>query len=159
MNISTFEAKDKSLTKPYFKDFYRYQVNSISKGTIIAKDLTRGDLLHFLSENSPASDIGVGKIPSKIHTSVVIDDFVIIFFENREKSKEATKEYYKKRAELHNEFSVELAKENGIDPKSKFHKKLFEKAWEEGHSSGYGEVALEYEELAALFNETTQRLN
>lgn len=57
--------------------------------------------------------------------------------------------YNQRRRELDIEFRVDLEEHHG----TKGHAKadlLFAKAWEKGHSSGYGEVANEYDDLVEL---------
>ena len=63
--------------------------------------------------------------------------------------KDKEKEYYKKRKEALEEFKNDLAFEYCVDnlPKE-IQDKIFSKAYEDGHASGYHDIAWHYEELA-----------
>lgn len=57
--------------------------------------------------------------------------------------------YYESKRELEKQFKVDLADELGLTGHPKFDK-LFEIAWDRGHSDGYQEVYYEAEKLAEL---------
>lgn len=63
--------------------------------------------------------------------------------------KDKEKEYYKKRKEILEEFKNDLAVEYCVDDLPKeIQDKIFSKAYEDGHASGYYDIAWHYEELA-----------
>lgn len=66
-----------------------------------------------------------------------------------QKYKEKEKEFKEKQNEAKIRYMNDLAKENGIDDLPKeIQQMVFNKAYEDGHSSGYYEVASIYAELA-----------
>jgi len=66
----------------------------------------------------------------------------------------ALKEYQQDQLRLEEEFWNDVCEENGISPadiKSLFVQKMCRLAWEQGHSSGYGDVAYYFGELTSLY--------
>ena len=68
---------------------------------------------------------------------------------NNEHIKKARAEYRESINAIEEKFEKLLADEYGLTKHSKRHK-VFEMAWEKGHSTGYESVEYWYEELAAL---------
>lgn len=76
----------------------------------------------------------------------------IPYFDNlssREERAQKRKEYYQLRGELQGQFKVALAKYLGLVGHPKFDR-LFDMAWEDGHSEGYYSVAQHADTLAEL---------
>jgi hypothetical protein len=68
---------------------------------------------------------------------------------NEEAYKKHLKQYNEEQTKLYNEFKQDLFEELGITDNPK-REKLFEKAWEKGHSDGYNSVLSEAESLVDL---------
>jgi|SRR6185295_6894010 len=70
-------------------------------------------------------------------------------YERHSKNFEVYVAYNEDQARLCKQFKLDLEVEHGVigNPKAD---KLFEIAWEQGHSSGYSEVALHYDQLVVL---------
>jgi hypothetical protein len=79
-------------------------------------------------------------------------NYVMQKFVNEEAYKEQRTKYNVEEKRLRREFEEDLYEEFGVQNHPK-RKKVFEMAWERGHSSGYSEVCFNFEELVELIKD------
>lgn len=72
--------------------------------------------------------------------------------ENLKEIQRQRDEYNKETGRLHNLFKQDLLKEYNVDPNSPMADPLFNMAWANGHSAGYGEVVSHFEELSQFYD-------
>lgn len=58
----------------------------------------------------------------------------------------------RKNEDLRLEFYRDLCKDHNLDPDSKIAQLIWEKSWERGHSHGFSEVAIEFDEYIDFVN-------
>ena len=73
-------------------------------------------------------------------------------YDNKLDFKADRKAYHLEDGRLREQFKQDLEMEHGLDDHPK-RDRLFELAWEHGHSSGYREVAIYYDEFAELLKD------
>jgi hypothetical protein len=116
-----------TIKSPYFNrsDFSR--TTWVSGGKVFASKVGDGDILY--ADGSPYP-IDEKKILHAMKKVVEKDDAAFLA---------AIKPYKDEKSKLYDEFKADLFADLGIETNPK-KEKLFSKAWEDGHSSGYGEV-------------------
>jgi hypothetical protein len=79
-------------------------------------------------------------------------NYVMQKFLNEEAYKEQRTKYNVESARLHTEFKEDIFDEFGVQNHPK-RERVFEMAWDRGHSSGFSEVYLVFEELVELIKD------
>ena len=107
------------------------------------------DQLMKLSVEGPQVKLSFFEIQARKHIERVFQDSVDYVTEQEEEYQKIKDAYGKMESELHQQFRKDLEEENGMTDHLK-RDALFNKAWEDGHSSGINEVALVYSDLVDL---------
>jgi hypothetical protein len=130
-----------------FMDFTKYE-NKLK--FVVAPDFTThhfykdGACIKTLTPLTPSEEVNT-TVPAMIKMGTVHEKIV-----DNEGYIAAKKEYAKENQRLHDVFVDDLLEEHGI-PKNPFSLALVNMAYDEGHSSGYREVANCFIELADLY--------
>ena len=156
-DIHYYTQSDNTAPRKHDYKFYNI-VKTDSDGIpsdVVHKKATRNEVKEFFSTVG-VDDVKLPIIPTGLHSDssetsqVKTNDetYMIIGVFDRESYQEDSKEHMRKRQELLNEFYNDLAVEHGYDPDSNLHRVIYDKAFEDGHSSGLSEVTLKYGELS-----------
>lgn len=130
------ESKVPYPVKKDFKTFYLYK-----EGKCIFKGNEQELFKSPFSENC--------------HSIIAIrDKFIMEVIVDTDAFKKAIKAYYDEQQEIHDEFMQNVIEEEGFYPGLQgVNHLIFEKAWENGHSSGYDCVQSEFAELVGFAKE------
>jgi hypothetical protein len=144
MDFKQYEPQDKYPRKEDFQRFFIYKEGEVLYGKEeIKKAVQLIDMADRLAGYKPARNFNDCK------SDLAVLGYILEISTDHDAYQRATGKYNQKKAELINQFRMDLAKKHNVtgNPKEPL---LWEKAWEQGHSNGLSDVALCYEDLVVL---------
>ena len=133
---------------PKETDFFRYTVMT-DEGEKLGSFENRESLVEEYGEDLlKICNTVRQKVRTEGKASAVYDDYIVVVLYDNEKFREAQSVYRAEQSRLTNLFYRDCCENVGYDPDSKLAKIVFDKAYDDGHSSGYHAVWNEMEELS-----------
>lgn len=146
MNYDDYKTK---LPYPNKRDHVLFRIHDKQSGSIVSSGITPHKASTILNDSQKVSKIISKALQSKeSEQGDIVGDYMVIANFDKDGYNVAMKAYRDDERELRQKFEDDLAEMHGIAPRSELHRVIYAKAWEDGHSCGFHEVANHYDELA-----------
>lgn len=157
MNFDDYKNKRPYPTK---SDHVTLRLHDKKSGEVLHETLSSHEATEIINEDPKLSVLVGGALRSNDHENVaIISAFMVVAVYNKAAYDTEMYEYHNITHELYQKFEDDLAQEHAVTPRSKLHRVIYGKAWEDGHSSGLSEVANHYDELVDFAEEIHKAYN